>query len=832
MSITDVTRIQANIHQTHTDTNIQQSNISSADQQMAHAVLQAQEAGPNTSRNAIHTTAIRSVQSDPASLSQAVQTLQANASTGSELIQQLESQIQHHPHLKDDAAAFGQMVKVLLNTCLTGSQNEKDAALNQLQAQCNVLADEGVDKDLLDSIGQKAQVFHDGNVVADMPEAELLRMVQTVIENSEHANLGEDFANVVHEQITAYNGASSQEAKDAHMRELASSMAILQDEFVSNSMLNTLADADRFNVAPSDVASSDVSGPDVTSVDVPVTGVFLRVQGDAQKTADLTSLLEKFGNAAVIAEAILTDMPEARFNALLDATHNLATGSNEATIAFADRLDDAFMSHAAIRQELVPIKEECSKALDTVSQDQIKLNHVKHRACSIIVNALPDGHELKGKALTDINHTDILGLIQDNANLGLPDLALCNTYFLLGEGAPDVSGKAMSTDDLAKDLPKDWLGTSLYMDLAQRGISSTAQLDEGMSILSGSILSHSAKKSMISLIATSHSDANAQQAEANLHRLATHLLGIDSGASIDNQSLLAQCAKRFDLTLPQNTGIIGAYGVLTQKEGYTAHVDTTFNAMTQAQSPAGTVLNPRETKGETLAYSVLTLQRSLVRDVKELSALDLSTLGASADDVKDPASLKHFVENVWQDGQKKDWATAVLLKSYLAAGGNDARFPSDHPALTANEHVSQPISTEAIRGLSLFDHGLVAQLDKGRTASSAWPTSGKSDPAGQLLKDLARRYCDMPVDASKAASEVTVGGMTFAPANADKETLRKAIIALTNGNSTTIDGQERSYLCPADCAHASMLNKHQAELRGTNRIESAHSKATTRRNRY
>lgn len=740
---------------------------------------------------------------------------EAPKDSGADLIHQLESQIQQNPVLKNEAQALGQTVKILLNTCLTGTQEQKESALTQLKPQLAVLERKGVDKALISEISQMADGFQKGKVSNEMSEKELMGMVKTVIENSKQANSGEEFANRVQEQITGYRNASSNDVKDAHMQGLANSLATLKAEFASSSMIETLENVDRF----AHVSSSDTIAPDL----------FAKVQGNNQHTEALTDLLGKFGNTES-AITVLRTLEDTELFTLLDAVHNSATGDNKAQIELADRLDDAFMPHLEMHKDLAKVKEDAFAHLDTATKGQIEHKHQEHMACSIIVQALPDQHPLKSTANTAITHTDILDLITHNAELKLPDIALCNTYFLLGEGSADTTDttgaadNANIIDNLANDLPKEWLGAALYKDLAQRGISSTQQLNESMAILDGSILSRRGKSAMISLITASRSDANAQTAEANIRRLATHLLGLDSGASIGTESLLAMCAKKFDLTLPQDTGIVEAYGVLTQKEGYLARVDTTFDTMTAKQA-----CRPEQTKGETLAYSVLTMQRALVRDVTELSALDLSTLGAKPDDVKDAASLKHFVENAWQDTKKNDWATAILLKSYAAQEGHDPSITANHPALTANAYVFQDVNPQDIASLTLFAKSgvgaKVAQLDKGRTATSTLLGNTHSDEAGRLLKELGRRFCDI-AGKTKIDSEVKVGDQSFTPSTASKDTLRKAMLAIVNGSAVNIGGEEQTYLCPVDCAHAALVNKHQKELRGINRIQQVQDKAT------
>ncbi len=276
----------------------------------------------------------------------------------------------------------------------------------------------------------------------------------------------------------------------------------------------------------------------------------------------------------------------------------------------------------------------------------------------------------------------------------------------------------------------------------------------------------------------------------------------------------------------------------TSKDTQETRLQLTFAEMTRAQGATSWLYNdslaPKKTRGETLAYTTLYLQRLLSKSVTDLSDSDLAFIGASREEVSTNEELINFVENTWENTGQADWATGLMLASYIKAKAGEPsaiefnRLQLEAIAMIEDQSSMTPSFTGTfLENLEIIQRDLKVRLCEGRSRRAL---HAKSDVPGQILKDLIKQYivCTRKegVDADSTNYIVDIDGFRLSTHSRDPEALRKGILAILNGSRLDVsDYWHHDYLCPVDTAHAAMMYCHDTELDSDKRLEEIASRA-------
>lgn len=327
------------------------------------------------------------------------------------------------------------------------------------------------------------------------------------------------------------------------------------------------------------------------------------------------------------------------------------------------------------------------------------------------------------------------------------------------------------------------------------------------------------------------------------------------------QELLTACAQKFDVVLAQafpqmtmDTEHNKAVEFIQDFKTSSQRANTTLQAMVQAQK----LSSSEDISGETLGYSMLLLQKLLVRDIRSLSAHDLQLVGLSTDDFANEESytqaLNNSVESLF--GARKSaedrplmiggsgWQQALLLAAYSQLPHNkyqeyceQDKIPKALQKVTAEalQRQSSPFSeaevTSVLQSLNISGNSLRINLTEGRSYIKAsvfgfGKALGDFDPAGRVLRTLVQSLAS--ADGTQGVSlerknsflqteDILINGVPFSRKSGlegydDKAKLTKAIIDILNGAPLQIGTEKISYLTPIETAHAAIAFKHRGNI--------------------
>lgn len=248
--------------------------------------------------------------------------------------------------------------------------------------------------------------------------------------------------------------------------------------------------------------------------------------------------------------------------------------------------------------------------------------------------------------------------------------------------------------------------------------------------------------------------------------------------------------------------------------------------------------NSTDIHGETLAASLLTIQRVLIRKLDDLSEYDLNLIGMTPDDLKDQEKRQEIIaqrvdaifgktnrektpEEKERDADKltlAEWQKSVLLSEYIDTVKTNDKYSEYVEKGTINNEIitmvasirqqnllenftgsldedkSQDDGTKMLKALNIVTDKALINLSEARShvisgnKSITEVVKGKSDRAGDFLQKLLTSYTSKNgLPEEKDNESFTVNGVLFAysPKDTmgfgDRKTIRQAIIDILNG---------------------------------------------------
>ncbi len=482
-----------------------------------------------------------------------------------------------------------------------------------------------------------------------------------------------------------------------------------------------------------------------------------------------------------------------------------AEASNDERQLAWNVLDNEYISNPILSPILEAVKADF---IQGDNPEQVTLLHDQHLArqavnqfyqCYADQSLLPS----VSNASSDV----ILALLSNlpQSKDGEPlDFYACDVYMQLAR----LENPNISDEECIAKLPESLqVKAQTMLDTwGELGITSSTQLEKTTQILVNAQLNRITLSLLLDTFNNVSPTKNTEVARKTVNALASTILNVNSTQDFDDQTILSLCAKKLGVELAVDEDLAKAINVIAKEGMQQGIAQTLLDQEKEIMSTLQSLQQKEkqiELRGERFAYSMISLQQILVRDVSELSAYDKTSIGLTDEIIQDTEKFQAFAKEYIENNPQSSWIKSVVCRSYQA---NKGTLSEADEQLVKNFTLDETSTRAIITQLDLTAKGATVHLASGITHS------GKSDVAGRLFRNLARANSNSTRTSFEGIESFTINGKQFAVKNEKSvENPREALLALLNAESVTVTTKKgtetQDFTNPIASSHALIRNR-------------------------